>query len=108
MMAWEYGRPVDTLPQGRAFMLKFRKRFGTDSLIYAPFAYDATWVAIHAIRQANSAKPGEFMPALRAMQYDGITGKIAFDTNGDLKNPTSTLYQVKGGRWFPVTTIGAE
>ncbi|UIF87420.1 branched-chain amino acid ABC transporter substrate-binding protein [Cupriavidus sp. UYPR2.512] len=107
-MAWEYGRPVETLPQGKAFMQKFRKRFGTDSLSYAPFAYDATWVAIHAIRQANSATSADFLAALRATQYEGITGKIAFDPNGDLKNPTSTLYQVKAGRWLPVTTIGAE
>ncbi|WP_454735669.1 branched-chain amino acid ABC transporter substrate-binding protein [Cupriavidus necator] len=107
-MAWEYGRPIETLPQGRAFMQKFKKRFGADNLIYAPFAYDAAWVAINAMKQANSAKPAEFLSALRATQYEGITGKIAFDANGDLKNPTSTLYQVKGGRWVPVTTIGAE
>jgi branched-chain amino acid transport system substrate-binding protein len=107
-MAWEYGRPVETLPQGKVFMQKFKKRFRTDSLIYAPFAYDAAWVAINAMKQAKSAKPVEFMSALQATQYEGITGKIAFDANGDLKQPTSTLYQVKGGRWVPVTTIGAE
>ncbi len=107
-MAWEYGRPVETLPQGKAFMRKFRKRFGSDSLIYAPFAYDATWVAINAIRQANSATSAEFVSALRATQFEGITGKIAFDPNGDLKNPMSTLYQVRGGRWVPVTTLGAD
>jgi branched-chain amino acid transport system substrate-binding protein len=107
-MAWEYGRPIDTLTQGKAFMQKFRKRFGTDSLTYSPFAYDAAWVAINAMRQADSAKPANFVPALRATQYEGITGKIAFDANGDLKNPTSTLYQAKGGSWVPVTTVGAE
>ncbi|MGU7769039.1 branched-chain amino acid ABC transporter substrate-binding protein [Burkholderia sp. MR1-5-21] len=107
-MAWEYGRPIDTLPQGKAFAQKFRQRFGANMLTYAPFAYDCVWVIIHAMQQANSATPAEFLPALRATRYDGITGKIAFDANGDLKNPTSTLYQVKGGRWIPVTTIGAE
>lgn len=107
-MAWEYGRPIDSLPQGKAFMQKFRKRFGSDSLSYAPFAYDAAWVAINAMKQAGSAKPAEFTPALRATQYEGVTGKIAFDANGDLKNPTSTLYQVKGGHWTPVTTIAVE
>ncbi|TCW85906.1 branched chain amino acid ABC transporter substrate-binding protein [Burkholderia sp. SRS-46] len=107
-MAWEYGRPIDTLPQGKAFAQKFKKRFGVDMLTYSPFAYDCAWVAIHAMQQANSAKPAEFLPALRATRYEGITGKIAFDANGDLQHPTSTLYQVKGGRWVPVTTIGTE
>lgn len=107
-MAWEYGRPIGTLPQGKAFEQKFKKRFGADILTYAPFAYDCAWVAINAMKQANSAKPAEFVSALRGTHYEGITGKISFDVNGDLKNPTSTLYQVKSGHWTPVTTIGAE
>lgn len=48
------------------------------------------------------------MPAIRTAQYDGITGKITFDSYGGLKRPTSTLYQVKDARWMPVTTISAE
>ncbi|SOZ34810.1 branched-chain amino acid ABC transporter substrate-binding protein [Cupriavidus neocaledonicus] len=107
-MAWEYGRPLDSLPQGRAFMQKFRKRFGSDALSYAPFAYDATWVAILAMKDAGSAKPARYVPAVRATQYEGVTGKIVFDANGDLKHPASTLYQVKGGRWTAVTTIEVE
>ncbi|MGF6743788.1 branched-chain amino acid ABC transporter substrate-binding protein [Paraburkholderia atlantica] len=107
-MAWEYGRPVESLPQGKAFAEKFKKRFGADTLTYAPFAYDCAWLAITAMKQANSSKPEVFAPALRTIQYDGITGKIEFDSYGDLKHPTSTLYQVKGSKWLPVTTIGAR
>jgi branched-chain amino acid transport system substrate-binding protein len=107
-MAWEYGRPIESLPQGKAFNEKFKKRYGADSLTFAPFAYDCAWVAINAMKQADSAKPEVFMPALRNTQYDGITGKIAFDSYGDLKHPTSTLYQVKDGKWVPVTTISAD
>lgn len=107
-MAWEYGRPIQTMPRGKAFVQTFRKRFGADSLAYAPFAYDGAWLAINAMKEANSARPADFVPALRATQYEGITGRITFDANGDLKNPTSTLYQVRSGRWEPVTTIGGE
>jgi branched-chain amino acid transport system substrate-binding protein len=107
-MAWEYGRPVDSLPEGRAFAEKFKKRFGAETLTYAPFAYDCAWLAITAMKQANSVKPAVFMQTLRTMQYNGITGHISFDKYGDLNNPTSTLYQVKSMKWQPVTTIGAE
>lgn len=107
-MAWEYGRPVDSLPEGRAFAEKFKKRFGAETLTYAPFAYDCAWLAITAMKQANSVKPATFMPVMRSIQYTGITGQISFDKNGDLKNPTSTLYQVKSSKWEPVTTIGAK
>jgi branched-chain amino acid transport system substrate-binding protein len=107
-MAWEYGRPVESLPQGKAFAEKFKKRFGADTLTFAPFAYDCAWVAINAMKQANSAKPEVFMSALRTTRYDGVTGSITFDSYGDLKHPTSTLYQVKDAKWVPVTTISAE
>lgn len=107
-MAWEYGRPIDSLPDGRAFAEKYKKRFGTDLLTYSPFSYDCAWIAIDAMKRANSTKPEVFMPALRSSQYGGITGQISFDKNGDLTNPTSTLYQVKGGKWAPITTIGAK
>jgi len=107
-MAWEYGRPIDQLPQGRTFADKYKKKFGTEMLTYSPFAYDATWIAINAMKQANSSKPASYVPILKSMQYTGITGEIAFDQFGDLKNPTSTLYQVKGGKWAPVTTINGE
>ncbi len=95
-------------PEGRAFADKYKKRFGTDLLTYSPFSYDCAWIAIDAMKRANSTKPAVFMPALRSSQYGGITGQISFDKNGDLNNPTSTLYQVKGGKWVPVTTIGAK
>jgi branched-chain amino acid transport system substrate-binding protein len=107
-MAWEYGRPIDSLPAGRAFVQKYKKRFGMDLLTYSPFSYDCAWIAIDAMKRAGSTNPAVFMTALRSTQYDGITGHISFDKIGDLANPTSTLYQVKNGKWVPVTTIGAR
>jgi branched-chain amino acid transport system substrate-binding protein len=107
-MAWEYGRPIDSLPAGRAFAQKYKQRFGMDLLTFSPFAYDCAWIAIDAMKQADSTNPGVYMSALRSTQYDGITGHISFDKIGDLNHPTSTLYQVKDDKWVPVTTIGEK
>jgi hypothetical protein len=52
-MAWEYGRPVKSLPEGRAFAAKFKKRFGADTLTYAPFAYDCAWLAVTAMKHGE-------------------------------------------------------
>jgi branched-chain amino acid transport system substrate-binding protein len=43
---------------------------------------------------------------LKAISFDGVTGPIAFDPNGSLKNAGSTLYQVKNGTWVPIVTKG--
>ena len=76
--------------------------------IYSKHSWRLTWLAITAMVQAKSTKAAEVIPAIRDIHYSGITGKISFDQRGDLKNPTSTLYQVKKGAWVPVTVIGVE
>lgn len=105
-LAWEYGRPLAQLPDGPAFAQRFKSRFGTDVLAYAPFGYDAAWAAIHAMTAAKSANPDLWRGALRTLSFAGVTGRIAFDENGALKNGASTLYQVKQGAWVPVMTRG--
>jgi branched-chain amino acid transport system substrate-binding protein len=102
--AWEYGQPMDVLPKGKDFEAKFKQKFGKDMLAYAPFAYDATWIAIKAMEKANSTDPAKFNADLKATDYDGVTGKIEFNKDGDLKHSSSTLYQVKDGNWVTVTT----
>ncbi|MBN3722858.1 branched-chain amino acid ABC transporter substrate-binding protein [Burkholderia sp. Ac-20379] len=105
---WEYGQPLATRPQGKAFEAKFKQKFGMDMLAYAPFAYDATYIAIASIEKANSTKPADLNAALKSTDFNGITGTIGFTPSGDLKNPSSTLYQVKNGAWTPVTTRTAN
>ncbi|HKT95190.1 MAG TPA: branched-chain amino acid ABC transporter substrate-binding protein [Paraburkholderia sp.] len=105
-LAWEYGRPLAQLPDGPHFEQRFKSRFGTDVLAYAPFGYDAAWTAIHAMAAAKSANPDACRGALRTLSFAGVTGRIAFDEHGALKNGASTLYQVKEGAWLPVMTRG--
>ena len=107
VMAWEYGRPLESLPAGKAFAAKFAKTFGTPVLAYSPFFYDATWAAVHAMQKANSIDPKVYLPALKKIAFKGVTGPIAFDEKGALKNGSSTLYQVKNGAWIVIETKGA-
>jgi branched-chain amino acid transport system substrate-binding protein len=103
-MAWEYGRPLDSTPVGKEFASKFKAKFGVDVLSYAPFGYDAAWTAIKAMQAANSIKPEDYRPKLKAISFDGITGHIAFNSNGSLKQGSSTVYEVKNGQWVTVAT----
>ncbi len=105
-MAWEYGSPLEKLPKGKEFSDKFQKRFGVAILSYAPFGYDAAWAAVNAMQKANSVDPKVYRPVLKAISFPGITGTIAFDDKGALKNASSTMYQVKSGAWVPVVTKG--
>jgi branched-chain amino acid transport system substrate-binding protein len=105
-MSWEYGRPLAQLPDGPRFAQKYRSRYGSDVLAYAPFGYDAAWAAIHAMVLARSAQPDVYRSALKMLSFDGVTGHITFEHDGSLRNGASTLYLVKKGVWVPVTTQG--
>ena len=81
-----------------AWKASFKKRTGTDVQIYAPYVYDATMVMATAMQSANSADPKKYLPALSKVSYDGVTGKIAFDSKGDILNGALTFYTYKGGK----------
>ena len=45
--------------------------------------YDAYYVALEAMKKADSIKPGDILNALGTVEYEGVSGSIAFDENGD-------------------------
>ncbi|MCA6216498.1 branched-chain amino acid ABC transporter substrate-binding protein [Ideonella sp. B7] len=80
------------------FRAKFKKKFNADVQIYAPYVYDATMVMAQAMVKANSAEPAKYLPVLaKTTGHKGVTGTIAFDEKGDIKNGALTLYTFKAG-----------
>lgn len=99
----EPGVPIDSMPGGKSFAERYKKRFNTDIQLYAPYAYDATVAVIEAMKAANSAEPAKFLPALKKTSIPGVTSaKITFDDKGDIKGGSITLKQAKGGKWTPI------
>ena len=80
------------------FRAAFKKKFNADVQIYAPYVYDAVMVMVEAMKKANSAEPAKYLPELAKINYKGVTGNIAFDAKGDIKEGTLTLYTYKGGQ----------
>lgn len=99
------GLPKEKMPQGPAFYDKFKAKFNADVQVYAPFTYDATNVLIAAIQKVGT-DPAKIIDAIKATSMDGVTGKIAFDDKGDIKDGAVTVFQVKGGKWETVEIVG--
>jgi branched-chain amino acid transport system substrate-binding protein len=76
----------------------FKKKYGVQVQIYAPYVYDSVMVMVEAMKQAGSAEPAKYLPVLKKIKYRGVTGDIAFDDKGDIKDGTLTLYTYKGGQ----------
>jgi branched-chain amino acid transport system substrate-binding protein len=75
----------------------FKKKFGVDVQIYAPYVYDAVNVMVAAMVKAGSSDPAKYLPVLAKTEgYKGVTGVISFDEKGDIKNGALTLYTYKG------------
>ncbi len=98
------GLPLDKMPKGAEFKQKFEAKYGQIQL-YAPYAYDAAYVMVEAMKRANSTDPAKYLPELAKTNYDGVTGKISFDAKGDLTSGPITLYKVQGGKWTTLETV---
>jgi len=88
-----------------AFAERYRQRYRIPLQTYAPYAYDATMVFAQAMQQANSTDPAKFLPALAKISYHGVTGDIAFDPSGDLRNAALTLYTYRDGKQVKLQVV---
>ncbi|MBS0446356.1 MAG: branched-chain amino acid ABC transporter substrate-binding protein [Proteobacteria bacterium] len=88
------------------FKAAYKKKFGIDVQIYAPYVYDAVNVMVAAMVKAGSADPKVYLPVLAKTEgYKGVTGTIAFDEKGDIKNGALTLYTYKGGNREQIAVV---
>lgn len=92
------GVPAAQKKQLDAFSARYKKKFNMDVQIYAPYVYDAVMAMATAMQQAKSAEPAKYLPFLAKVHYQGITGTIAFDKFGDIKDGALTLYTFKDNR----------
>nr|BBH95948.1 branched-chain amino acid ABC transporter substrate-binding protein [Thermogemmatispora argillosa] len=99
---------VSKIPAAQTFIKNYTAKYG-DVGPYSAAAYDAMNILIQAIKVAltkthtpkdssDAAQAQVFrqavIDALKTITYNGITGKISFDQNGDTTNKIFTVYQV--------------
>lgn len=80
------------------FKTAYKQKYGKDVVIYAPYTYDALMTMADAMQKAKSADPKKYLPELAKIHHKGVTGMISFDTKGDIKDGTITLYTYRDGQ----------
>ena len=80
------------------FRARYKKKFNMDVQLYAPYVYDSVMVMATAMQNAKSADPAKYLPVLKNIKYEGVTGTIQFDASGDIKDGALTLFTYKGGK----------
>jgi branched-chain amino acid transport system substrate-binding protein len=85
--------------KAQAFVDAYFRKYGSAADDYTITAYDATLVVIDAIRRvAASGKPinrSAVRDAIQASKVPTIQGVVQFDENGDLKDRTVSVFQIK-------------
>lgn len=98
------GLPIDSMPGGPEFRKKFEAKYGVIQ-VYAPYAYDAVYALVEAMKRANSAEPAKVLAELPKTDLQGVSGPIRFDAKGDTEGGAVTLYEVKNGAWQVLETV---
>lgn len=98
------GEAVEKLAKGEEFKAKYKAKFNSDVQVYAPYAYDAVYVIAEAIKRAGKVDKAAIVAAMPATNYTGVTGQIAFDEKGDIKNGAISMFNVKDGKLNYIST----
>lgn len=103
------GLPLDDMPGGKVYVVKYKKRFGADVQTYSPYAYDGAMAMFNAMKKADSTDPVKYLPMLAKTDMAGVTtSHLAYDERGDLKNGGITIYKVVDGQWKALKSIGGK
>ncbi|MBL8349517.1 MAG: branched-chain amino acid ABC transporter substrate-binding protein [Burkholderiaceae bacterium] len=94
----EGGASLDKMPGGKAWKARYDAKYPNQFQVYSPYTYDAVHVLVDAMVRAGSADPKVYTPKLFETNYQGVTTKVGFEPDGELKNPAMTLYVYKDGK----------
>jgi branched-chain amino acid transport system substrate-binding protein len=94
----EGGASLEKMPGGKAWMARYEAKFPKQFQVYSPYVYDGVHVLVDAMVRAGSADPKVYTAKLFDTSYQGVTTKVGFETDGELKNPAMTLYMYKDGK----------
>ena len=99
------GEAVEKLAKGEEFKTKYKAEFGQEVQIYSPYSYDAVYVIADAAKRAGKADRASITGAMPATNYPGLTGTIAFDEKGDIKNGAISMFKVTGDKLEYISTV---
>ena len=96
------GASIAKMPGGTEWKKRYDAKFPGQFQVYSPYFYDGTMLLADAMKRANSWDPKVYIPFLQKSDYAGVTSKIQFEKNGEMKNPSYTLSRYINGNKTPI------
>ena len=97
----------DTDEKVANFVNEYRETYGEDPTAFSALGYDSVQILDQAIEAAGTTDAGAVVAAMQEIEYDGVTGHITFDENGDPIKDVAIL-KLEGGEVSLETKLAAE
>lgn len=88
----------------KEFTKKFNEVYGSNPSTFCGQVYDATYAILYAIEAGNSAERADILANLPATDFQGVTGKITFDEEGNCPKQ-QVLLKVEGGKYVEIPNV---
>ena len=87
-------------PEGKVFLESFRKRFDSDPVWGAQYAYDAVYALADAARQARTLDSAALVSTLKHIEpATRVNQQMRFAATGEQVYPTIGVYKVERSAW---------
>lgn len=98
----EGGLSIEKMPGGKAWKARYDAKYPGQFQVYSPYAYDAAMVLADAMVRAKSVDPKVYVAELPKTDYQGVTTRVRFEPNGELKTQDITFSTFKGNKKTPL------
>ena len=88
----------------KAFSEKFNEVYGSNPSTFCGQVYDATYAILYAIEKGGSADRAAILENLPSTDFQGVTGKITFDEEGNCPKQ-QVLLKVEGGKYVEIPNV---
>jgi len=94
------------LSGAKGYVAEYEKQFHAPPGPYSVYEYDSIGVVAQAIKDAGSDKPSAIIEALHKIKdYNGLTGSITFNKNGDRTRAVYIVIEVKNDQFVPFARL---
>ena len=98
----EGGASIQKMPGGPAWKARYDAKYPGQYQVYAPYVYDAVMVFADAMQRAGSWDPEVYAAELPKTDYQGVTTRVQFDAQGELRKPEMTFIVFRDGKKTPL------
>jgi branched-chain amino acid transport system substrate-binding protein len=87
-----------TSPAFKIFAKQYKTEYGEEPDVFGAYAYDTAMAVFKAIKNSDTIDPDKVRESLLTVSFQGVSGDIAFRSNGDLQSEAFARKTIINGK----------